>query len=85
MIGDAPGKSWQAHDGLHVDTRGLAPPDPMVAILWHIGQPDQRGPIIAHFDRDPLHLFAELAERGWSYDYLLRDPDNVQLVLRLQT
>lgn len=82
MIAEVPGTSWQAPDGLHIDTRGLAPPDPMVAILWHIEQPDQRGPIIAHFERDPLPLFEELAERGWSCDYLQRDPGEVRLVLR---
>ncbi len=81
----APGKSWQASDGLHIDTRGLAPPDPMVAVLWHIEQPNQRGPITAYFDRDPVHLFAELAERGWTHSYLQRDTDTVRLTLRIQT
>lgn len=85
MTRGAPGKSWQSDDGLHIDTRGLLPPDPMVAILWHIQQPDQRGPITAYFDRDPIHLFAELAERGWSHEYLARQPGEVRLTLRIQT
>ena len=82
MTRDAPGRSWQARDGLHIDTRGLDPPDPMVAILIHVEQPDQQGPITAYFDRDPIPLFEELAERGWSCDYLLRNPGDVQLILR---
>lgn len=82
MISEAPGICWRADDGLHIDTRGLNPPDPMIAILWRIEQPDQNGPIIAHFDRNPVHLFAELAERGWSYDYLQSDLDEVRLSLR---
>lgn len=57
----------------------------MVAILWHIEQPNQRGPITAYFDRDPVHLFAELAERGWTHSYLQRDTDAVRLSLRIQT
>lgn len=85
MTREAPGRSWQAPDGLHVDTCGLGPPDPMVAIIWHIEQPDQQGPITAYFDRDPIHMLAELAERGWSYDYLMRNPDDVRLVLRRLT
>lgn len=85
MTRGAPGICWQAHDGLHIDTRGLQPPDPMVAILWHIEQADQRGPITAYFDRDPIHLFIELAERGWSSEYLVREPDDVRLKLKIQT
>ena len=85
MIRDAPGTCWQADDGLHINTRGLAPPDPMIAILWRIEQPDQNGPIIAHFDRNPVHLFAELEERGWSHDYLYNDLGEVRLLLRKQT
>ncbi len=61
-----PGRHWQADDGLHVDTRGLPPPEPMVAILWHLEQPGQTGPVIVHLDRDPIPLYSELAERGWT-------------------
>ncbi len=75
-----PGKAWQAKDGLHVDTRGLAPPDPMVAILWHVENSD--GPIIAHMDRDPVHLYPELAERGWRAELLEVRPGDTCLVLR---
>lgn len=77
-----PGRAWLAPDGLHVDTRGLQPPDPMVAILWHLEQAGQRGPVTAHLDRNPVHLFPELAERGWSYDYGPRSDTEVQLILR---
>ncbi|WP_372885293.1 DUF2249 domain-containing protein [Shimia sp.] len=79
---EVPGSSWQAPDGLHVDTRGLHPPDPLVAILWHLEQVGQSGPVTAHLDRNPVHLFPELAERGWSYDYAKRTATEVQLVLR---
>lgn len=85
MSQDAPGTSWQASDGLHIDTRGLCPPDPLVAVLWHIEQPGQRGPVTAYFDRNPIHLFIELAERGWTYEYLAQDPDDVRLLLKART
>lgn len=82
-IDTPPGTSWQAEDGLHVDTRGLMPPDPLVAVLWHILQADQEGPVIAHFDRNPVHLFAELERVGWAYEYASPDADGgVRLILR---
>lgn len=82
MTGPVPATSWTAADGLHVDTRGLAPPDPMVSILWHIEQPGQRGPITVYLDRNPIHLFPELAERGWLYEYAVNEEGNVRLILR---
>lgn len=77
----APGRFWRDADGLHVDTRGLAPPDPLVAVLWHLEQPGQRGPVTAYFDRFPVHLFPELAERGWRHTVLLREAGDVCLLL----
>lgn len=82
MSNEVPGKHWLVGDRLHIDTRGLSPPDPMVAVVWHISQPGQEGPVTAYFDRDPVHLFPELVERGWRYEYALRDPDRVRLILR---
>ncbi|WP_435230738.1 DUF2249 domain-containing protein [Pseudopelagicola sp. nBUS_20] len=82
MSNEVPGTYWMAADGLHVDTRGLPPPDPLVAVLWHITQPERNGPVIAHFDRDPVYLLPELAERGWSYEYGAPDSDEVRLTLR---
>ncbi len=84
-IVDVPGSHWQAADGLHIDTRGLLPPDPMVAILWHLERPGQFGPVTAHIDRNPVHLFPELHERGWNYEYALETETEVQLVLRKAT
>ncbi|KUJ85447.1 hypothetical protein AVO45_00130 [Ruegeria marisrubri] len=85
MSSEVPGSSWQDADGLHVDTRGLHPPDPMVAILWHIGRPGQFGPITAYFDRNPIFLLPELEELGWRYEYAMCEPDGVRLILRAAT
>ena len=82
MTGQVPGTHWQAEDGLHLDTRGLPPPDPMIAVLWHIEQPGQAGPIIVHLDRNPVYLFPELAERGWQYEIASDDPGDVRVILR---
>lgn len=80
MMHEPPGKAWQAEDGLHVDTRGLAPPDPLVAILWHLERTS--GPVIAHMDRDPVHLYPELAERGWRAELVEDPPGAFHLILR---
>ena len=75
-----PGRSWQAEDGLHVDTRGLPPPDPLVAILWHVAH--HAGPFTVHMDRNPVHLYPELAELGWQADLLDPTPGEVRLIVR---
>lgn len=82
MNDTVPGKHWQAKDGLHIDTRGLDPPDPMVAILWHLEQPGQNGPVTVHLNRNPIHLFPELIERGWLYEVQHHDSGEVTLSLR---
>ncbi len=60
------GEHWSEADGLHLEVRGMAPPGPFVAIIRLIesigGQPV---PVIVHHDREPVPLYAELAERGW--------------------
>lgn len=81
-MSDAPGTYWQGPDGLHVDTRGLIPPDPMIAVLWHIEQADQQGPITVHLDRNPVYLFPELADRGWRYEIASDEPGDVRIILR---
>ena len=82
MSDNIAGKFWRSKDGLHIDTRGLQPPDPMVAILSQIEQPDQRGPIIVYLDRNPIYLFPELSERGWVWEIAESDPDAVRIILR---
>lgn len=83
MTDTVPGRHWQADDGLHVDTRGLNPPDPMIAILWHLDQPGQTGPVTAHLDRNPVHLFPELAQRGWRWQAETHASGEWTLVLRM--
>jgi len=56
---------WRQADGVHLDLRGLMPPEPMIEILREIdGGTD--GPLIVHMDRDPVFLYQELEDRGWS-------------------
>ena len=84
MTHDLPGLFWQEPDGLHIDVRGLDPPEPMVAILGHIEAPGQTGPIIVHHDRQPIYLFPELTERGWKYTQAPGEPGEIRLILTVQ-
>ena len=77
-----PGKFWRDKAGLHVDTRGLAPPEPAVAIIWHMEQANEQGPIHAYLERRPVYLFPELSERGWIWEIVKDQGNDVQLILR---
>ncbi len=61
---------WSETDGLHVDVRGLDPPEPMVAILALIESGEAGTVLTAHLDREPIFLYPELDERGWDHELL---------------
>jgi hypothetical protein len=61
-----PKAQWRDSDGLHIEVRGLAPPGPLVEILRLVESVRDGTPVIVHHDRDPLLLYGELAERGWT-------------------
>lgn len=67
---------------MHLDVRGLPPPQPLVAILRLLRELGEAGsPVTVHLDRDPLMLYPELAEIGWAAERLSAAPGEV--VLRL--
>jgi hypothetical protein len=39
--------------------------------------------VIAHLEREPVFLYPELAERGWSHALVPGEPGEVRLVLRV--
>ena len=61
----SPGEQWAEVDGLHIEVRGLAPPGPFVKIIKLIESLDGSMAVIVHHDRDPVPLYAVLAQRGW--------------------
>ena len=76
------GKRW-VEDGVpHLDVRGLEPPQPMVAIIRALEEPEPVDSLIAHLDREPIYLFPELDERGWTHEILAREPGEVRLAIR---
>jgi len=80
-MGDVLGKHWHSSDGYHIDVTGLTPPEPMVAILELIERPGMNGPVIVHHDREPMHLYPELIERGWVHEIISSEPCKVNLRL----
>ncbi len=81
MSGSGRTRRW--HDGgeLHLDVRGLPPPEPMVMILAVIDEGVDRDAIVIHHERDPVFLYPELAERGWIATPEPGDPGEVRLRL----
>jgi hypothetical protein len=72
---------WTADGIVHVDVRGLEPPQPMVEILRLIDSGDASGRLIVHHHREPVFLYPELAERGWTHARVPGEPGEIRLLL----
>jgi uncharacterized protein (DUF2249 family) len=48
-----------------LDARGLEPPEPLVKILEALTALPEGAGLRAHTDRRPMHLYAQLEERGF--------------------
>lgn len=77
----APARTWSDVDGLHIDVRGLPPPQPLVDILRLLGATPAGRVVIAHLERDPLLLYPELAQAGWQAERLPAAGGEVRLRL----
>lgn len=51
---------------IHLDARGLEPPQPMISILEALSTLPTGAELHAQTDRRPLHLYAQLEERGFT-------------------
>ena len=72
-------RRWSEAGVPHIDVRGLEPPAPLVAILQLLDSIGDGCELIVHHDRDPLLLYPELAERGWSAEELDAPAGEVRL------
>ena len=80
-MSEAAGRRWREGDAWHIDVRGLAPPQPLVAVLRLVESVTDGTAVIVHHDRDPLLLYPELAERGWRAEAIAGEPGEVRLRL----
>ena len=78
---DDPQRRWSEADGIHVDVRGLPPPQPMVTILALVESVHDATPIVVHHERDPQFLYPELAELGWTAARIAAPAGEVRLKL----
>ena len=72
---------WVDAEGTHLDVRGMEPPAPLVAILTLVEASDPATVVIVHHDRDPVLLYPELAEIGWTAQRIDAPPGEVRLRL----
>jgi len=80
-LGRHPGERWSTADGVHIEVRGLAAPAPFVQIIQLIESLKVPSAIVVHHDRDPLPLYDELAQRGWSAERIEGDVGEFRLRL----
>lgn len=79
--GSAEARSWVDDDGIHIDVRGLSAPAPLVAILTLVESMPDATPVIVHHERDPVMLYPELAELGWTAERIDAPAGEVRLKL----
>lgn len=59
---------WTTPEGVHLDVRGLECPEPMVRVLGMIDRGEGGNVLIVHVNEEPIVLYPELDDRGWSYE-----------------
>ena len=80
-VGPEGAMTWREEDGIHIDVRKLAPPNPMLAILRLVeGLTGDEG-VVVHHEREPQFLAPELAERGWRIARSASEMVNIRLWL----
>jgi len=50
----------------YLDLRGQTPPQPLLAVLRLCSGLDETAVVVIRLDRDPIYLYPELAEIGWT-------------------
>ena len=53
-------RQWSEGADVHLDLRGLSPPQPLVSILRLLHTLDRDTDLVVHLDRDPVMLYPEL-------------------------
>jgi Uncharacterized conserved protein (DUF2249) len=67
---------WRAEDGIHIDVRGLDPPQPVVRLFELIDASQVGAAVVTHFSYEPTFLYPELEYRGWDHEIVACDDDD---------
>ena len=59
-------RKWRTADAVHIDLRGLS--EPMATVLQTIESGDVDTALVDHFDQEPILLYPDPEERGWSHE-----------------
>jgi uncharacterized protein (DUF2249 family) len=74
-------RQWREGADVHLDLRGLSPPQPLVSILRLLHALDRGTDLVVHLDRDPVMLYPELQAFERTAQSLAGDPGEVRLRL----
>ena len=84
-IGGGRSETWLEGGALHIDVRGLVPPQPMLAVLSLLDGDKVEDRLVVHIDREPIYLFPELEERGCVYETSVINADYFQVQISKRT
>lgn len=59
-------RQWNSADGVHLDLRGLT--EPAMYLLRALDSGTIEGAVVGHFDQEPIALYPDQEERGWSHE-----------------
>lgn len=70
-------KTWRDGEDLHLDVRGLPPPQPMVMALEFLDTLDDTRALFLHTPFVPMPLLDEVECRGWAWTIVSEAPGDV--------
>lgn len=79
---DAGAPSPDDYADIHLDNRGLEPPEPMVRTLEAVHKLKKGQRIIGRFDRTPMFLLPKLEEMGFVYEVEPADDGRATVTIR---
>ena len=63
-------RKWRTTEVIHIDVRGLPPPQPAVETLQLVDSEEADAVLTARLDHEPIFLYPELDDRGWTYQII---------------
>jgi hypothetical protein len=61
-------RTWASPEGMHVDVRGLSEAECRDHIAAGLDSREGGGTLVAHFDEEPIALYPEFDELGWTHE-----------------